>query len=53
MTSTDIVEQLRILAEEEEILFEDVSEVVKVANWITQYVASLKKHTAETAIEEN
>ncbi|CAG8834227.1 6845_t:CDS:2, partial [Gigaspora margarita] len=53
MTAKNIVEQLRILAEEGEISFEDIPEVVKVANWITWYAASLKKHIAETAIEEN
>ncbi|CAG8666078.1 12119_t:CDS:2, partial [Gigaspora rosea] len=44
--------QLQILVEEGEILVEDVSEVTKVANWIAQY-AGLKRHTAETAIEES
>ncbi|CAG8799446.1 36739_t:CDS:1, partial [Gigaspora margarita] len=53
MTAKDMVEQLQILAEEGEILVEDVPEVTKVANWIARYAASLKRHTAETAIEES
>ncbi|CAG8566549.1 7104_t:CDS:2, partial [Gigaspora rosea] len=53
MIVKDMVEQLQILAEKGEIPFEDVPKVVKVANWITRYAASLKKHPAETAIKES
>ncbi|CAG8697314.1 3712_t:CDS:2 [Racocetra persica] len=53
MTAKDMVEQLQILAEEGEILVEDIPEVTKVAKWIPRYAASLKRHTAETAIEES
>ncbi|CAG8795365.1 2408_t:CDS:2, partial [Dentiscutata erythropus] len=51
MTAKDMVEQLQILANKGEIQVEDVPEITKVANWITRYAASLKKHSAEILVE--
>jgi hypothetical protein len=52
MTAKEMVSELQILANEGEIQVKEIPEVATVANWITRYVAGLKKLSAQK-IEEN